>query len=109
MGEPQAGQRLGLRRARRGEPGKIAVDKRHHHDVARRLAEIDRLDDVVERRGGCLQKMHSALLGERLGYGVAVETFEADDHDTALAHLRGAPRPVSYTHLRAHETDSYLV
>jgi hypothetical protein len=31
-----------------GERGKVAVGKRQHSDVARRLAEIDRFDDFVE-------------------------------------------------------------
>ena len=51
MREPHARQQVALRGPGRGERGEIAVGERQHHHVARRLAEIDRLDDVVEARG----------------------------------------------------------
>ncbi len=59
MREPHGWQRVALHGIRGGKPGKIAIGKRQHHDIARRLAEIDRLDDVVERRGAGLQEMHA--------------------------------------------------
>ena len=48
MSEPQGRQILG--RISRSKPGKIAVGKGQNHDVARRLTEVARLDDVVESR-----------------------------------------------------------
>ena len=58
MREPHARQPILLRRIGRSEPGKVAVGKRQDHDVARRLAEIERLDAVVEARGCGLEQMH---------------------------------------------------
>src|SRR5664279_6093232 len=40
---------------------------------------------------------------------LADERFQCDLHVTGQVHPRCLARPVSYTHLRAHETDSYLV
>ncbi len=58
MGEPQAGQTVFLRRVGRRQAGEVAIGERQDHDVARRLAEIDRLDHVVETDGACLKEMH---------------------------------------------------
>ena len=46
--EPHARQRRAFRLPSRGEPGEIAVGEGEHDDVAGRLAEIDRFDDLVE-------------------------------------------------------------
>ena len=48
MREPNARQRRALRLPGGGKAGEIAVGERQHGDVARRLAEIDRFDDLVE-------------------------------------------------------------
>ena len=58
MRQPQARQPVLLRRVSRSETGKIAIGERQDHDLARRLAEIDRLDHVVETDGACLKEMH---------------------------------------------------
>ena len=50
MREAHARERAFLRRVSRREPGEVAVGKREDHDIAGRLTEIARLDDVVERR-----------------------------------------------------------
>ena len=48
---------LGLPRG--GEPGEVAVGERQHRDVAGRLAEIDRFDNLVEVGAGGRQQMHA--------------------------------------------------
>ena len=58
MREPNARQRGALGLPRGGEPGEIAVGERQHRDIARRLAEIDRFDDVVEVGRGRRQQVH---------------------------------------------------
>ena len=50
MGEAHARQRGLVGGPGGGEAGEVAVGEREHRDVARRLAEIDRRDDVVEAR-----------------------------------------------------------
>ena len=47
--ESQARKRIALDRPGGGEAGEIGVGEGQHHHIARRLAEIDRLDDLVER------------------------------------------------------------
>ena len=46
--EPHARQRVAFDGPGRRKAGEIAVGERQNRDVARRLTEIDRLDDVVE-------------------------------------------------------------
>ena len=48
MREPHARQIGALALPRRGEAGEIAVGERQYCDVARRLAEINRFDELVE-------------------------------------------------------------
>ncbi len=93
MGEPHARQQVALRGPGGGERGEIAVGKRQHHHVARRLAEIDRLDDVVEARARGGEKMHRSAQ-QRAGHAGAVEPLEADHHQTAFARIGGVPRTV---------------
>ncbi len=50
MREAHARQRRLVGRPGGGEGREVAVGEREHRDVARRLAEIDRRDDVVEAR-----------------------------------------------------------
>ena len=50
MHQPERWQRVLVGGVGRCQPGEIAVDEGQHDDIARRLAEIDRLDDVVECR-----------------------------------------------------------
>ncbi len=50
MREPQRRQHVFVGGIGRGESGEIAVGEGQHQNVARRLAEIDRLDDIVECR-----------------------------------------------------------
>src|SRR5678815_2969395 len=58
-------------------------------------------DESVRLKPGCLGK--AALPnGENLGMGVALCTAN-------LTMFVGPPAPVSYTHLRAHETPEHLV
>src|SRR5664279_6008907 len=57
---------------------------------------------------------HSSIAGTAAdtagGFGVAQDPSPAASGLPATAVLLGgSPAPVSYTHLRAHETDSYLV
>ncbi len=93
MREPHARQRVAFRRPGRGEPGKVAVGERQDHDIARRLAEIDRLDDVVEARSCGLEQMHG-LSEQRLHDRLAVEALQSDHHEMALSRFRRAPGPV---------------
>jgi hypothetical protein len=50
MREPQARQRVSLSCVCRSDPSEIAVGERQDHDIARRLAEIERLDQIVKAR-----------------------------------------------------------
>ena len=43
---------------RGGDAGKIAVGEGQRHDIRRRLAQIDRLDEIVERSGDGGQEVH---------------------------------------------------
>ena len=45
----------------RRKPREIAVGKRQDRDIARRLAKIDRLDDVVEARRAGRKQMHQII------------------------------------------------
>ena len=58
MREANARQRGALGLPRGGEPGEIAVGERQDRDIAWRLAEIDRFDDVVEVGCGRRQQVH---------------------------------------------------
>ena len=58
MREPHAGEPVLLHRIGRGKTGKVAVGERQDNNVARRLIQIARLDDIVERRGCGLKEMH---------------------------------------------------
>jgi hypothetical protein len=49
MREPYTRKLTLFQRVGGSEPGKIAVGERQHHDVARRLGQVEGLDDVVER------------------------------------------------------------
>src|SRR5664279_1500180 len=51
----------------------------------------------------------SAVIPELLGAGHEVVGLARSDASAAAVKALGAKVPVSYTHLRAHETDSYLV
>src|SRR5665647_3759783 len=51
--------------------------------------------------------LHEQRIGG-IGFDLAAQAVDLDV-DGALAHLLAIAGPVSYTHLRAHETDSYLV
>src|SRR5680860_1115929 len=64
-----------------------------------RLASLLELWETYPRR--------SVRLLSTPGKGNAMN-FELGDH-CLLVDLKGRRYPVSYTHLRAHETDSYLV
>ena len=56
--EPHARQHGALRLPRGGKPSEIAVGERQHDDVAGRLAEIDRFDDLVEVGRTRREQMH---------------------------------------------------
>src|SRR5712691_4784151 len=91
--EPQARQRVALECPGSGEGGKIAVREGQDDHVARRLAEIDRLDGLVERRGGGREQMHRSP-EQRARHRGAVEPLQADDDEAAFARLGGIPWPV---------------
>src|SRR5680860_705875 len=84
---------LGLRARERGESA---------NSLARRLLEeglrTERHPLVYFREGPAGRR--PAILGTRLDVWQVVEYLDANDYDVTA---------VSYTHLRAHETDSYLV
>src|SRR5664279_5822676 len=68
----------------------------------------------VDEHGGDVEHRDHAVhdLGQfHVGDGGAVEWEQQHEagHDDASSTERGDPEAVSYTHLRAHETDSYLV
>ena len=48
MREPNARQHRALRLPSGGKAGEVAVGKGEHGDIARRLAEVDSFDDLVE-------------------------------------------------------------
>ena len=56
------------------------------------LSELDALNKELAKKGGAL---------------IGVNTFTLDGDEAAISEAKDVP--VSYTHLRAHETDSYLV
>src|SRR4051812_2307935 len=58
VGEAQAGLRLGQARIGRREAGKLGVRGRKDDDLARGLAEIDRLRAVGDDAGLCGEEMH---------------------------------------------------
>ncbi len=58
MREPHTRQAVAFHVPRGRKPREIAVDERQHGDVARRLAEIDRFDEIVERRRTGREQMH---------------------------------------------------
>ena len=94
MREPHARQRgaFGLPCGR--EPGEVAVGERQNRDLAGRLAEIDRFDDVVERGCGRGQEMHGrklVLTKKRVSDRGAIETFEADHHQPPFARFIRGP------------------
>jgi hypothetical protein len=76
VGEAHRRQRGLVGRPGGGEAGEVAVGEREHRDVARRLAEIDRLDDVVEARACGGEEVHRlspmSLIQERAGDAGAV-------------------------------------
>src|SRR6185503_15669750 len=55
----EVAQLHGLAGPCRREAAEIAVGERQHRDVARRLAEVDGCDDVVERCGAGREQMHA--------------------------------------------------
>ena len=61
MREPHARQGVALGLPGGGKAGEIAVGERQDGDVARRLAEIDRFDDLVEAGRARRQQMHRWL------------------------------------------------
>ena len=57
-GEPHFGHRTGLRLPCGGKAGEIAVGEGQRHHVGRRLAEVDRFGQILERGGGGGEKVH---------------------------------------------------
>ena len=60
VGQPQARRVLRQPRLRPGEAGELAVGGRQDHDLARRLAEIDRSQDIGGGRLQRAQEVHEA-------------------------------------------------
>ena len=97
MREPHARQRGAFGVPRGSKAGEIAVGERQNRDVARRLAEIDRLDDVVEV--GCGRSQADAspelvLSNKRVRDGRAIETFQSDHHQPPFARFVRRPGPI---------------
>ena len=61
-GEPHRGQVVRLRVPGGGEARKVAVGEGQRHNVRRRLTQVDRLDEVVERGGRCGQDVHGGVV-----------------------------------------------
>src|SRR5680860_878496 len=61
-----------------------------------------RADDLVVKAMIGLMERNPSVPGERIDDVAIAATTQAGDQGLTLG-------PVSYTHLRAHETDSYLV
>ncbi len=61
VGKAQARPAFGPERLGRGETGELGIGRRQDHDVARALAEIDRLARVQGGRRAGIQKMHQLL------------------------------------------------
>ena len=88
--EAHARQRGLVGRPGGGEAGKVAVGEREHRHVARRLAEIDRRDDVVEGRlrgGEEMHRLGPQSIQQRAGHAGAVEPLEADHDEAAFAQI----------------------
>src|SRR5680860_1767085 len=66
------------------------------------LAEFECFVDLNPRQAGVHMSRFEEVVGEAIDAVVLGEAFRAE---VLAAHIA----PVSYTHLRAHETDSYLV
>ena len=93
VGKPQARQEVALDRPCCRKRRKIAVGKGQHHDIAGRLAEIDRFDGLVKTGGRGRDEVHGSPEQSADDAG-AVEALQTDHHETAGALLRRAPRPV---------------
>ena len=61
MREPHARQRGALRVPRGCQGGEVAVGERQYRDIAGRLAEVDRFDNLVEIRRSRCQQVHVSL------------------------------------------------
>ena len=61
IGEAQARGTVRPSRLGGGEAGQLGVGGRQKHDVARRLAEVDRLSGILRRRRLRLEQMHGSL------------------------------------------------
>src|SRR5680860_263898 len=82
----------------------VLLHQGHEQPFERLDAEVFDRERLAHERGD--------LAGLRLALGVGVLTHEHDPREVAevlVLHPGEAVDPVSYTHLRAHETDSYLV
>ena len=85
------GSDVALLRPCSGKAGEIAVGERKDDDIAGRLAEIDRLDQIVEGGRAGREQVHcSAEQGAR--DAVAIEALQADHHELAFALLRRRSR-----------------
>ena len=58
VGEPQAGASCRTVRRGRGEAGELGVGRGQEHDVARRLAEVDRRAGILRRHVAGVEQMH---------------------------------------------------
>ena len=102
-------RRASFEREGRREPGKVAVGKRKHRDIAGRLPQIDRRGDLVEAGGGGSEEVHASP-AQSSRDAVAVETLEADHHEVAFAAIAMPPmagridgslgRPTAWTRSR---------
>src|SRR5665647_2276205 len=110
----QAGDRARERRVRgdRAEPavfGPVASDPTLSRTIARLAADVDRVLPAIDRaRATARARVWGAAGTHAPDHGADARHPVVVDVDATLvtSHREGV---VSYTHLRAHETDSYLV
>src|SRR5664279_6134125 len=93
---------------RLGDVGAVRNVERHREDQGRAVRPARQVDPAADRLGALVQ----AADAERARLGqVVLADAAAVVADVEREHAAGEREidPVSYTHLRAHETDSYLV
>src|SRR6185295_18224784 len=93
IGEPNGGKGVALPGPRNGEAGEVAVGERKDDDIAGELAQIDRLDQIVDGSRSGRQQVHRSTK-QRASDTVAIKSLQADDDKPALASLGGSPGPI---------------
>ena len=91
IGKPHRGKDVALLRPCNGKAGEVAVGERKDDDITGRLAQIDRLDQIVDGGRTGRQQVHCST-EQGAGDAVAIEPLQADDNELALARLRQRSR-----------------